>query len=449
MENESKISQKWLNEPKISQKWLREMDAFTVLINDYRKYFHNRKGVKASEVLTKFSELHAGYYGDWLIEHLSFNEIRLVRDNVDGHLAYNGDVHVKGDFKTENVIYIKGSLKIDGKLTIKGKGGLNTGITHVIAHKIDISGNAKILTDTNTKILNMRDHAILSGEINSKIIYMSDTSHINGNTEAKIIQFNDGGNILGKILANVINSNRGCMNGKVDAAIVNLNNNTRVFNNVNADIVKLNNSNIYGNVDANEIINDGGYISGDVNTIKIKNINGGSVRGKTIFKSSNNMKFPENVNAVIVCGGRDFTNRDFVFSILDEHHKKTTIGLIIQGGAAGTDAMAAEWANSRAIPYKEFKADWKRYGKSAGPKRNKEMLEYLMKRTAKKYVIAFPGGAGTLNMVIQATSANIAVWAPYGPNTFGNNSWSRIKNSHLVYTCRDPNVYCNYELIEA
>lgn len=123
------------------------------------------------------------------------------------------------------------------------------------------------------------------------------------------------------------------------------------------------------------------------------------------------MKFPENVNAVIVCGGRNFRSRDYVFGALTLHHAMKTIGLIIQGGAAGADALAAEWAKLHAIPCIEFKADWNRYGKRAGPKRNKEMLEYLMRGTATKYVIAFPGGAGTHNMIMQAESKGVPVWS--------------------------------------
>lgn len=123
------------------------------------------------------------------------------------------------------------------------------------------------------------------------------------------------------------------------------------------------------------------------------------------------MKFPENVNAVIVCGGRNFRSRDYVFGALTLHHAMKTIGLIIQGGAAGADALTAEWAKLHAIPCIEFKADWNRYGKRAGPKRNKEMLDYLLKVTATKFVIAFPGGAGTHNMIMQTKAKGVPVWS--------------------------------------
>ena len=123
------------------------------------------------------------------------------------------------------------------------------------------------------------------------------------------------------------------------------------------------------------------------------------------------MKFPENVNAVIVCGGISFRSRDYVFSVLNFHHALTPIGLIIQGGSAGAYALAAEWAKSHDIPCIEFQADWNRYGESAGPKRNKEMLEYLMKGTATNFVIVFPGAAGMDDMIMQAKSKGLYVWS--------------------------------------
>ena len=63
-----------------------------------------------------------------------------------------------------------------------------------------------------------------------------------------------------------------------------------VVGDTKAKIINSKNSRIYGNVDVNKIINDGGLIKGNVNTIKIKNINGGMVDGKITYKRSDEHK---------------------------------------------------------------------------------------------------------------------------------------------------------------
>jgi len=53
----------------------------------------------------------------------------------------------------------------------------------------------------------------------------------------------------------------------------------------------------------------------------------------------------------------------------------------------------------------EFKAQWDKYGKAAGYRRNARMLEH----PAPDLVVAFPGGPGTANMVMLAKRAGIPV----------------------------------------
>ena len=52
-----------------------------------------------------------------------------------------------------------------------------------------------------------------------------------------------------------------------------------------------------------------------------------------------------------------------------------TITEIISGGAQGPDKLGERFARVFDIPCTVMKADWNRYGKSAGPIRNKEMAE--------------------------------------------------------------------------
>ena len=108
---------------------------------------------------------------------------------------------------------------------------------------------------------------------------------------------------------------------------------------------------------------------------------------------------------VLVCGGRNFADRALLNKVLDEAHMAGPITTLIHGVAKGADTLAAEWADLRHVPVEGHRADWKRYGKDAGPIRNARMLEQGKPRM----VIAFPGGNGTADMVRQARKAGVPV----------------------------------------
>ena len=109
-----------------------------------------------------------------------------------------------------------------------------------------------------------------------------------------------------------------------------------------------------------------------------------------------------------VTGGRDFTDRNAAFSILDKVNKKRPITLLIHGAARGADTLASLWATSRKVPQKAFYADWDRYGRSAGHRRNRKMLE----KGKPDGVVAFPGGRGTAGMVKESRLRKITVYQP-------------------------------------
>jgi hypothetical protein len=108
---------------------------------------------------------------------------------------------------------------------------------------------------------------------------------------------------------------------------------------------------------------------------------------------------------VIVCGGRDYSDRDRAFAVLDKLDSEAGIDRMIQGGARGADRLAKEWAYFQNVPCDQYDADWEAFGNLAGPKRNKAMLD----EGNPDLVIAFPGGAGTRNMIRQARKAGVEV----------------------------------------
>lgn len=108
---------------------------------------------------------------------------------------------------------------------------------------------------------------------------------------------------------------------------------------------------------------------------------------------------------VLVCGGRDYDDREQLFRILDAAHQANPIICLIHGAARGADTLAADWALERDVLCNAYPADWDRDGRAAGPIRNRKMLEVGKPHM----VIAFAGGKGTANMIEQAEAAKIPV----------------------------------------
>lgn len=118
---------------------------------------------------------------------------------------------------------------------------------------------------------------------------------------------------------------------------------------------------------------------------------------------------------VLVCGSRDYVDGIGLWNYLSQTakhlaEKGTPITEIIQGGARGADTLACQWAHLAGVNEREFRAEWGKYGKAAGPIRNKQMLD----EGKPDLVIAFPingdlnATRGTKNMVEQARAAGIA-----------------------------------------
>lgn len=107
---------------------------------------------------------------------------------------------------------------------------------------------------------------------------------------------------------------------------------------------------------------------------------------------------------LLVCGGRDYSDREKAFSLLDAIHAKRNITVLIEGGANGADCLARAWARNRGVICATVNAAWDKRGRGAGPQRNAAMLSL-----GPDGVLAFPGGRGTANMVQQAKDAGVKV----------------------------------------
>ena len=104
----------------------------------------------------------------------------------------------------------------------------------------------------------------------------------------------------------------------------------------------------------------------------------------------------------IIAGGRDyaFSEADiqFLSSIL------SNISEVVCGGASGADSEGKAWAEENGIPVKLFKADWKKHGRGAGPRRNAMMAEYA------DSLILFTGGRGSASMFKEADKKGLKIF---------------------------------------
>lgn len=121
---------------------------------------------------------------------------------------------------------------------------------------------------------------------------------------------------------------------------------------------------------------------------------------------------PDSPRVVLVCGARDWTQRETIRSWLS---KLPPGSVIVHGAARGADTIADEEARALGFEVRPYPADWQKHGKAAGPIRNQRMLD----AEAPDVVLAFtfiieqgendPGTItrGTGDMVYRALKAGI------------------------------------------
>ena len=119
---------------------------------------------------------------------------------------------------------------------------------------------------------------------------------------------------------------------------------------------------------------------------------------------------------VVVCGGRHYTDRAFVYKTLNLLRAECRSLVIIEGGCkSGADAFAQAWAKSKRytepielITEEVTKEAWIMHGHAAGPMHNRRMLEEYYP----DLVIAFEGGRGTKSTIEIARELGIEVRQP-------------------------------------
>ena len=76
---------------------------------------------------------------------------------------------------------------------------------------------------------------------------------------------------------------------------------------------------------------------------------------------------------LIVAGSRTFQDYTLLSSVLGTHRHHITE--LLHGGARGADRLAFRWAVRHHVHSHCFAADWERFGKAAGVRRNHHMAQ--------------------------------------------------------------------------
>lgn len=111
---------------------------------------------------------------------------------------------------------------------------------------------------------------------------------------------------------------------------------------------------------------------------------------------------------LLVCGSRTYGTRRLQERNMRQVIEKLAPEKIVHGGSRGADELAHGIADHLGIDVQVFEANWEKYGRSAGPIRNKTML----KLGHPDLVAAFFDGKrtrGTANMVKLAQAAAVDV----------------------------------------
>ena len=117
---------------------------------------------------------------------------------------------------------------------------------------------------------------------------------------------------------------------------------------------------------------------------------------------------------LIVTGTRhaaDSLSRSVIYHHLSRTLVAVQFGLLVVGDAAGTDAVARDWAKDARVPVRVFRADWEQHGKAAGPIRNRAMVQHAVDSGRGTIGMAFPDkmSRGTWDCLRHMTNAMIPV----------------------------------------
>lgn len=108
---------------------------------------------------------------------------------------------------------------------------------------------------------------------------------------------------------------------------------------------------------------------------------------------------------LIIAGGRDFNDYELLCEEATKFVANEKAVVIISGLARGADLLGCRFAEEKGYPLRGFAAEWGKFGRAAGPIRNK-----LMAKDA-SHLLAFWDGKsrGTRHMIDYAEKLGLKV----------------------------------------
>ncbi|MDV7187727.1 DUF2493 domain-containing protein [Lutibacter sp. TH_r2] len=109
---------------------------------------------------------------------------------------------------------------------------------------------------------------------------------------------------------------------------------------------------------------------------------------------------------LIIAGSRTFTDYNKLKQICDQFlQNQNNIEIVSGAYYRGADKIGEQYAKERGYELTRFPADWDKFGRAAGPKRNEQMAEYA------DALIAFwdRESKGTKHMIELAKQKNLRI----------------------------------------
>lgn len=114
---------------------------------------------------------------------------------------------------------------------------------------------------------------------------------------------------------------------------------------------------------------------------------------------------------VLVCGSRDWSDPMAIQLTLERLDAVHGIEAVIHGDCRGADRAAGQWArDTRWVSLLVFPADWERYGRRAGPIRNRQMITEGQPTMVLAFHPDLENSRGTKDMVRAAKDAGLPVY---------------------------------------
>lgn len=123
---------------------------------------------------------------------------------------------------------------------------------------------------------------------------------------------------------------------------------------------------------------------------------------------------------LLIAGSRTFNDLETFDKVTREVIGEDREITIVEGGAVGADSLARDFANGNGLPVEEFRPDWKKYGRAAGPKRNDAMTAFIKEKSGTALYFWDEESRGTRQCIESARKKGIDVLV-----------WSTKKNSFL------------------